>query len=106
MLARDLDVISPGEYPHWERQAEGRSELSRWPGLAVVITYCYQPVCGAERTTATPSCNNYSSDMRVRIGNAERYVYPAIVATCCSQEECEDDWQDVLLNPLLIIEVL
>jgi Uma2 family endonuclease len=42
--------------------------------------------------------------MRVRIGNAERYVYPAIVATC-GQEECEDDWQDVLLNPLLIIEV-
>lgn len=56
MLARSLDVISPGEYLHWERQAEGRSELSRWPGLAVVITYyCYQPVCSAERTTAIPS---------------------------------------------------
>jgi len=54
MLARDLDVISPGEYPHWERQAEGRSELSRWPGLAVVITYCYQPVCGAEQYNCNP----------------------------------------------------
>jgi len=50
-------------------------------------------------------CNNYANDMRVGIQGGKRYVYPDIVVTC-GREEFEDESQDTLLNPVVIIEVL
>lgn len=111
MLASVLKGIFPSEYLCWERQAESRSEYHAGQVFAMagasrrhhrIVTHLSTAL--SVQLESRP-CNNSSSAMRVRIGNAERYVYPDVVATC-GREEFEDDQQDVLLNPLLIIEVL
>ena len=50
-------------------------------------------------------CNNYPNDMKVGVQDGERYLYPDIVVTC-GNEEFEDDNADILLNPVVIIEIL
>lgn len=49
-------------------------------------------------------CKLYPSDMRVRI-SAKDYHYPD-VSVICGDAHIEDDEQDTLLNPTLIVEVL
>lgn len=111
MLARALNTLSAQEYLQGERQSQGRSEYHHGEIFAMAGASRRHNRIVTNLTSAlnvqlqSRPCNNYSSDMRVRIGHAERYVYPDIVATC-GREHFEDDQQDVLLNPLLIIEVL
>ncbi len=50
-------------------------------------------------------CEIYSNDMRVKMDEAGRYVYPDIVVAC-DTPRFEDEQLDTLLNPTLIIEVL
>lgn len=50
-------------------------------------------------------CNVYSSDMRVKIPATGLYTYPDVVVTC-GEEEFADEEFDILLNPMVIIEVL
>lgn len=50
-------------------------------------------------------CKVYSSDMRVKISETGLYTYPDIVALC-GEATFDDEQQDTLLNPQVIIEVL
>ncbi len=50
-------------------------------------------------------CNLYSNEMRVSVQGGEHYVYPDLVVTC-GPETFEDDEFDILVNPLVVIEVL
>ncbi|MBT4836856.1 MAG: Uma2 family endonuclease [Methylococcales bacterium] len=50
-------------------------------------------------------CNIYSSDMRVKNKNVEKYSYPDVVVSCYD-ENFEDEEEDTLLNPIMIIEIL
>lgn len=50
-------------------------------------------------------CNAYSSDLKVRIERVNTYTYPDITVAC-DPEQFEDRHRDVLLNPLVIIEIL
>ncbi|MGI9056609.1 MAG: Uma2 family endonuclease, partial [Pyrinomonadaceae bacterium] len=50
-------------------------------------------------------CNIYGSDMRVKITSTEKYTYPDVVAVC-GEEVFADETEDILLNPMLIVEVL
>ena len=50
-------------------------------------------------------CSVYSSDMRVKSEVTKKYSYPD-VASSCENENFEDEEEDTLLNPILIIEVL
>ncbi|MFO1352206.1 MAG: Uma2 family endonuclease [Gammaproteobacteria bacterium] len=50
-------------------------------------------------------CQVYTSDMRVKVNASGLYTYPDIVAIC-GEERYDDQRQDTLINPLLIIEVL
>ena len=50
-------------------------------------------------------CKVYSSDMRVKIDQTGLYTYPDVVALC-SEAKFDDEQQDTLLNPAVIIEVL
>jgi Uma2 family endonuclease len=50
-------------------------------------------------------CSVLTNDMRVRIETADACKYPDIVALC-EEPRFYDDRRDVLLNPILVIEVL
>jgi Uma2 family endonuclease len=50
-------------------------------------------------------CNVYASNLRVWIASGERVLYPDVVVTC-GDEHFLDAHEDVLLNPLVVIEVL
>ena len=50
-------------------------------------------------------CRVYPSDMRVRIPQKKRYVYPDAIVVC-GEPEFEDEHRDTLLNPTVVIEVL
>jgi len=50
-------------------------------------------------------CSVYTSDMRVRISRRQ-YTYPDVTIVCGVSVLAEDDDQDVMLNPTVIIEVL
>lgn len=50
-------------------------------------------------------CELYPSDMKVWIQSAKSFVYPDISAVC-EAPQFHSDEQDILLNPILIIEVL
>ncbi|HEU4323649.1 MAG TPA: Uma2 family endonuclease [Roseiflexaceae bacterium] len=51
------------------------------------------------------NCTVYPSDMRVKAVQTGMYAYPDITIVC-GNEQFEDDTQDSLLNPVIIIEVL
>lgn len=51
------------------------------------------------------SCRVYNSDLKVRIEAFDSYVYPDLTITC-GEEQFLDSQNDVLLNPILIVEVL
>jgi len=50
-------------------------------------------------------CNVYPSDMKVRVERINKYAYPEI-AIACEPELFEDDHNDILLNPVVVIEIL
>ena len=50
-------------------------------------------------------CKVHSSDMRVKVDTTGLYTYPDVVALC-GPARFEDDEQDTLVNPALIVEVL
>lgn len=50
-------------------------------------------------------CNVYGSDMRVKITATGNYTYPDVVAVC-GEEIFEDETEDTLTNPMLIVKVL
>ncbi len=50
-------------------------------------------------------CEFHTSDMRVKVDRDGSYVYPDLVIVC-GDPALEDEVQDTLLNPTVIIEVL
>jgi Uma2 family endonuclease len=50
-------------------------------------------------------CEIYISDMRVKVSPTGLYTYPDVVALC-APSHFEDDHEDTLLNPAIIVEVL
>jgi Uma2 family endonuclease len=50
-------------------------------------------------------CTVFPSDMRVKVMATTSYFYPDVTVVC-GEAILEDDWQDTLLNPTLIVEVL
>jgi Uma2 family endonuclease len=50
-------------------------------------------------------CEIYASDMRIRIPATDLCTYPDVVVVC-GEPRFEDEKEDTLLNPTLIVEVL
>jgi Uma2 family endonuclease len=50
-------------------------------------------------------CTTYPSDMRVKVSPTGLYTYPDVIVVC-DEALFEDNQQDTLLNPTLIVEVL
>lgn len=103
--------LSPEEYLAIERRAEYKSEY--------VEGVMYAMGGGSERHNLIAGnlitelniqlrkapCRVYPSDLKVRVPNSKRFFYPD-VSVVCDETQFADDEKDVVLNPILIVEVL
>jgi Uma2 family endonuclease len=103
--------LSPEEYLIIERKAKHKSEY--------VDGVMYAMAGGSERHNLIAAnliisigvqlrdrpCRVYPSDLKVRVPNSKRYFYPD-VSVVCGEIEFADDARDVILNPILVVEVL
>jgi Uma2 family endonuclease len=103
--------LSPEEYLALERKAEGKSEY--------VEGVMYAMAGGSERHNLIAAnviiaigvqlrnrpCRVYPSDLKVRVPNSKRFFYPD-VSVVCGESRFADDERDVILNPVLVVEVL
>jgi Uma2 family endonuclease len=103
--------LSPEEYLAIERKAERKSEY--------VDGAMYSMAGGSERHNLivgnvvtelniqlrTTDCKVYPSDMKVRVPDSSRFFYPD-VSVVCGETQFDDSEKDVVLNPILIVEVL
>jgi Uma2 family endonuclease len=103
--------LTPEDYLAIERQAETKSEYldgemfamtggSRWHSLAIGNLVRELSLQLKKRP-----CQVYPSDLRVYIPATGLYTYPDVIVVC-GEPRLQDEHQDTLLNPTVIIEVL
>lgn len=103
--------LTPEEYLEIERKAEFRSEYYAGEMFALAgASDAPNLIAGnifaaLHRQLADRPCNVYQSDMRVKISKTGLYTYPDVVAVC-GEELFDDNHRDLLLNPVVIVEVL
>jgi Uma2 family endonuclease len=111
MHATQKNLVSREEYLKLERLADLRSEYHKGQIFAMAGASRNHNRIVTNLSTSldiqlkSRDCNNYSSDMRISVQSGERYLYPDIVVTC-GKETFEDDSNDTLKNPKVIVEVL
>jgi Uma2 family endonuclease len=103
--------VSPEEYLVRERAAEYKSEyvdgeIRAMTGASpnhgrIVLNIG----AGLQAQLRGGPCEAFLSDLRVKIPRTDDYVYPDVVVVC-GESEMEDEHDDSLLNPTLIVEVL
>lgn len=104
-------IFTPEEYIEFERQSEFRHEYIDGEIYEMAGANKRHNIISANIMRSLGiqlfelDCNVYGSDMRVKITATEKYTYPDVVAIC-GEEVFEDETEDTLLNPMLIIEVL
>jgi Uma2 family endonuclease len=103
--------LTEAEYLEIERCAECKSEYLDGEIIAMSGgTHAHSLIaCNLIRAIGNQlegsPCTVYNSDMRIKVQMAGLYTYPD-VSILCSQAELEDEHDDVLLNPAVILEVL
>jgi Uma2 family endonuclease len=104
-------LLTEEEYLAIERRAEFRSEFHAGEMFAMagasrrhnrIVTNLVSSLDGQLRERP---CNVYSNDLRVKIPKTGLFTYPDVVVTY-GEETFADDERDVLLDPLVLIEVL
>jgi len=111
MASLPKTYITPEEYLALDRKAEVKSEY--YAGQIIAFAGASKQhnlivanvLAGIHRQLVDRPCNVYPSDMRVRISKTGMYAYPDIVVTC-GEEQFADENSDILLNPIVLIEVL
>lgn len=111
MSRQARNFITPEEYLALERRAEHKNEYFDGEIFAMVGASRKHNLITTNITRELSQqlknkpCEVYSSDMRVRIPNANIYTY-ADLTVACGEPKFEDAQVDTLLNPALIVEVL
>jgi Uma2 family endonuclease len=111
MATAALTRYTPEEYLALDRNAEFKSEYidgriiamtpgARRPHLLIVSALNSE----LEHHLLDTPCEVYANDMRVKVSESGDYVYPDVAVSCDPQ--FEDHWGDILVTPVLIIEVL
>lgn len=103
--------LSPEEYLYRERKADFRSEYFRGETFAMagasanhnlIVGNCIQTL--GLQLKKRP-CRVYPSDLRLRIQSTGLYTYPDL-SVVCGEPQFDSDGSDVLLNPVVLVEVL
>lgn len=103
--------ITPDEYLYRERQSEFRSEYFRGETFAMADASAnHKLIVG--NCVRTPGqqlkkkhCRVYPSDLKLRIEAMGLYTYPDL-SVVCGEPQLDSDGGDVLLNPVVLVEVL
>lgn len=110
MSAIPKTQLTAAEYLSIERKAETRSEffageMFAMSGASREHNLISLNIGGELREKLKDrDCEVYTTDMRVRVPSG-LYTYPDVVVAC-GNPRFEDDHVDVLLNPIVLIEVL
>ena len=111
MAAQPNIYLTPEEYVNRERKSDYRSEFYAGQVFALaggsrshnlIVT---NVIAELRNQLRQRPCRVYPSDMRVRVPETGLYTYPDVVVAC-GQERFDDQQQDTLLNPTLLVEVL
>jgi Uma2 family endonuclease len=103
--------FTPEEYLEAERKAETKSEYldghiyARTGANRQHVLIAGNVVGELSSQLRNRPCEAYISDMKVRTPSSRFYAYPD-VSVACGEVQFEDDETDVLLNPVVLIEVL
>jgi Uma2 family endonuclease len=109
-LATVESLYTDENYLEFERQASEKHELIDGEIVAMAGATREHNLIGTNTTIALgtqlrgKSCELYANDMRVRMKKG-RYSYPDVVVVC-GEPQFADDEYDVLLNPVVVVEVL
>ncbi|MFN8494786.1 MAG: Uma2 family endonuclease [Caldilineaceae bacterium] len=111
MSANPKIYVTPVEYLTGERKREFKSEY--WNGEVYAMAGASERhnlislnVAAELRAQLRKrTCRAYSSDMRVKISATGLYTYPDVVVVC-GKPQFEDEDNDTLLNPTVLVEVL
>ena len=111
MSALQNHFYTPEQYLEMDRSAERRSEYVSGEIIAMagasrehnlIVTNLVRDISVTLRRSP---CETYSNDMRVKGHDTKAYFFPDIVVGCAPLE-FEDNSVDILLNPVVIMEVL
>lgn len=111
MASLPKNFVTPEAYLDMDRQAATKSEYC--DGQIIAFAGASKShnlivanlVAGLHGQLLHRPCNVYPSDMRVQISQTGMYAYPDVVVTC-GAEQFADERDDVLLNPVVLVEVL
>ena len=111
MSANPKPYLTPAEYLAGERKREYKSEY--WNGELYAMAGASERhnlittnvVIELGTQLRGRSCKVYPSDMRVQIKVTGLYTYPDVVVVC-GKPRFEDEDNDTLLNPTVLVEVL
>jgi Uma2 family endonuclease len=103
--------LSPEEYLALERQADYKSEY--FNGVAYAMSgaslnhnkIVANVIIDLGQQLRGRPCSVLPSDMKVRMPDSRKFFHPD-VSVVCGEPQFHDERTDVLLNPILIIEVL
>jgi Uma2 family endonuclease len=104
------EFYTPQEYLEIERQAKYKSEFIHGQIYAMAGASTAHNRLTANLIISLGSqlrgrsCEAMTSDMRVRVSAAGDYTYPDVLVVC--DPRFDDQHQDSLLNPVVIVEVL
>jgi Uma2 family endonuclease len=103
--------VSPEEYLERERQAETRSEYRNGEIIAMAgsspahARIVRNLVITIGSKLGDGPCEVFSTDLRLGVRAANLYTYPDVMVTC-GELELADNRRDIVLKPVVLIEVL
>ena len=111
MTTQTIAYVTPDEYLAAERVSESRSEYL--DGVVHAMTggsLDHVKIVGNITTELTMQlrarpCHVLPLDMKVRLPDSRKFFYPD-VSVVCGELQFHDERRDIILNPLLVIEVL
>ncbi|HLC16170.1 MAG TPA: Uma2 family endonuclease [Thermodesulfovibrionia bacterium] len=103
--------LTPHEYLTIERKAERKSEFFNGemflmagasPRHVLIVT---NVVYELRQQLKKRPCTVYSANLRLKVSSTGLYTYPDVIVVC-GKPQFDDEQEDTLLNPTLIVEVL
>lgn len=108
---RQQTYVSPEEYLALERESEFKSEyldgvVYAMTGASIWHVQIVGNITAALNTQLRHRpCRVLASEMKVRMPDTRKFFYPD-VSVVCGEPQFHDERTDIILNPLLVIEVL